>query len=49
MWMRHFSFSFQLAIPVGFEPTTYEVEARCSDPLSYGTTIGGEGGARTHN
>jgi hypothetical protein len=26
----------RLVRPVGFEPTTAEVEARCSDPLSYG-------------
>ncbi len=28
-----------MAIPVGVEPTTYEVEARCSIQLSYGTVI----------
>ncbi len=38
-----------MAIPVGLEPTTYEVEARCSIQLSYGTTIGEAGGVRSHN
>jgi hypothetical protein len=29
--------SMKLALPVGFKPTTPEVEARCSIQLSYGS------------
>ena len=28
-----------MARPEGFEPSTREVEARCSDPLSYGRLV----------
>lgn len=34
-----YSASCELVRPEGFEPPTYEIEARYSDPLSYGRIV----------